>query len=80
MKRGTVIFIIVLALIAAGGYFLYSQLIVGEIAPTPLATKVIETNFDTKIFSEATFAQLKQYVASPVEIGQEGKINPFMKF
>lgn len=80
MKRGTVIFIIALVLVAAGGYFLYSQLIIGEIAPTPLATKVIETNFATAIFSEAKFDGLKQYIVLPIEAGQKGKINPFMKF
>lgn len=59
---------------------MYSQLIIGEFALTPAAAKIIETNFETKIFSEAKFNGLKQYVVSPIEVGQKGKIDPFMKF
>lgn len=59
---------------------MYSQLIGGEMISTVGVVKTIETNFETKIFSESKFNGLKQHVASPVEVGQKGKIDPFMKF
>ncbi len=75
-----IILIILLALVAAGGYFLYSQLIGGEEESTIGTTRTIESAFDTKFFSEAKFGGLKQQITLPVEAGQKGKIDPFMKF
>lgn len=42
--------------------------------------KTMETNFNVKIFSNEKFNGLKEYVVLPIEAGQKGKINPFMKF
>lgn len=80
MKRRTIIFIILLVLVAAGGYFLYSQLIGGEEESTIGAARTIESAFDTNFFSETKFGGLKQQITLPVEAGQKGKIDPFMKF
>ncbi len=80
MKRWMIILIILLVLAAAGGYFLYSQLIGGEEESIIGSTRTIESVFDTKFFSEAKFGGLKQQVILPVEAGQTGKIDPFMKF
>lgn len=80
MKNKALILIIVLLFVAMGGYFLYYKLISEEAESTIGITKIIDTNFDTKIFSNEKFDGLKEYVALPVEVGQKGKINPFMKF
>lgn len=80
MKNKVLILIIVLLFVAVGGYFLYYKLIGEEAESTIGITKIIDTNFDTKIFSNKKFDGLKEYVALPVEVGQKGKINPFMKF
>ncbi|MFA5128503.1 MAG: hypothetical protein WC445_00900 [Patescibacteria group bacterium] len=80
MKKRALILIVVLLLIAAGGYFLYYKLMSEEVGGTLGITKTIDTNFDTKIFSNSKFDGLKTYVVLPVEVGQKGKINPFMKF
>lgn len=80
MKKRVLILVVVLLLIAVGGYFLYYKLVSDEVAGTLGITKNIDTNFDTKIFSNGKFDGLKTYIVLPVEVGQKGKINPFMKF
>ncbi|MBU1146486.1 hypothetical protein KKD80_02985 [Patescibacteria group bacterium] len=80
MKKRAIILIIIVVLVAAGGYFLYYKLMSGETENLLGTAKTIETNFDTKIFSDEKFGGLKQFVALPIEVGQKGKINPFMKF
>lgn len=78
--RKVIIILVVILVIAGLGYFLYGMLLGGETAPTVGVAGVTETNFLTAIFSESKFSGLKQYVALPVEAGQKGKIDPFMKF
>ncbi|MFZ5363969.1 MAG: hypothetical protein ACOZAG_00585 [Patescibacteria group bacterium] len=80
MKKKFIILIIILLLVGAGGYFLYYNLMSDEIGGALSTVKSIDTNFDTKIFSNEKFNGLKEYVVLPVEVGQKGKINPFMKF
>jgi hypothetical protein len=80
MKKSAVILIIILLIVAAGGYFLYYKLISGELENTLGVTKITDTNFDKKVFSNEKFNGLKQFVSLPIEAGQKGKINPFMKF
>jgi hypothetical protein len=78
--RKIIIILAVILIIVGLGYFLYSMLLGGETAPTVGVAGVTETNFLTAIFSEQKFTGLKQYVTLPVEAGQKGKIDPFMKF
>ena len=59
---------------------MYSMLIIGETESVLSAGKTIDTSFDTKIFSEEKFNDLKQNITLPIEVGQKGKIDPFMKF
>jgi len=80
MKKRALILIVILFIIAGGGYFLYSMLIIGETESILSAGKTIDTSFDTKIFSEEKFNDLKQNITLPIEVGQKGKIDPFMKF
>ncbi len=78
MRKAIIILVVVLVL-AAGGYFLFSMLFVTE-TPTVAVLGVTDTNFLTAVFSEPKFEELKQFVPSPIEVGQTGKIDPFMKF
>ncbi len=80
MKKRALILIIILLVVAAGGYFLYYNLVSGEPESVLGVAKTMETNFNVKIFSNEKFEGLKEYVVLPVEAGQKGKINPFMKF
>jgi len=80
MKKRAIILIIILLAVAAGGYFLYYKLIGGETESAFGVAKFVDTNFDMKVFSDEKFDGLKQYVSLPIEVGQKGKINPFMKF
>lgn len=59
---------------------MYSMLMVGEMENISGVGRTIDTNFNTKIFSEEKFNGLKQNIVLPIEVGQKGKIDPFMKF
>jgi hypothetical protein len=80
MNKKLIFLIIFLALLAIGGYFLYTQLGSGGTVKNGGIVNNLETNFEVKIFSDHKFLGLKDYLAAPVTAGEKGKINPFMKF
>lgn len=76
-----IIFLILLAVLGGViGYFVYIKFIMKEEVPSFGVVKKVETNFETKIFNDQRFLDLKQYVELPIKVEAKGKINPFIKF
>jgi hypothetical protein len=81
MTQRTIILIVILAvLFGVGGYFLYTKFLTEEVVLSLNVSKPIETNFETKIFTDQRFLDLKQNIELPIKVGSKGKANPFMPF
>ncbi len=68
------------------GFLIYKNFINQEKeAPSLIGAKLtpppqLETNFPENIFNNNLFKNLKQYIQLPVEVGEQGRTNPFQKF
>ena len=80
MGKKMIVVIIFLAILAVAGYFLYNHFLLGTPAQNIGLIKNLDTNFDTNIFADQKFIDLKDNLGAPIIAGEKGKINPFMKF
>jgi hypothetical protein len=80
MNKKIIYFVVAAAIFGIGGYFLYVNLAAEEEAPSVVSSKIVATDFATKIFSDEKFSKLESNIDLSIKVSQKGKTNPFMKF